>query len=411
MIKWRVNTFGLLILLSSILVFSDIGISDSEPNNTMEEAENIYLGQEVQGSLDSSSDENDYYKITLNSNDPVIMILKGPEIADYDLMVLDSNNSLLAESSGSDSDEIIVYTPAVTGFFYVQVWAYDGSGSYSLKVIEPKTAPKNSYQIRDAFNQDLIHVKITGVYIGMEEYFDLDNGEEVFFGECVQIGITSLTSSDIQIVIPAGQKLISADFDVENKVITKTYVFPLEALSNINYELYAMSTNMFKNVPSAYSTFNMGTLASGNLMKVVDVINSTNKQSTSGQIAVWMITDNAQSSDLQELGATTSEIEDAKQILSDAGLSPSSGDDSSDSDWGSYFEGYGTWICLTLIIVVVILIIVGSIGKRSSLKKRQEESTHYLAFESKQQPPSKPPMQPPLQPPPPPPPLPPPPPP
>lgn len=181
-------------------------------------------------------------------------------------------------------------------------------------------------------------------------------------------------ANDLDIIIPAGQKLIATEEEVEDKIITMTQTIKVQSLSKKNTKLYAMSSNMYKNVPLRYTIYKVGAMASGDLLKLAEVIDENNYQSINGQVAVWMVTDNAQSSYLQQLGASSSMISSAKDMLIDAGIKPPEEDDA-ETDDGFDFGSIFSWICPAIIIILVILAILGAIGKRSEAKAASHSPT------------------------------------
>ena len=362
----RIDALGCLILVL-LLLLSALSISDSEPNDNMQEAEEIVLGSEISGTLDSSSDDYDYYNITLNASVDVIAILDGPENADFDLSIFNHNGTKLAGTTDDwDADESIIFLPEETGYYFIGIWAYDGNGSYTLKVDTPKTTSNDTYTLSDAIEYGYIEAEITGVYDGTEEVFDLKNGKEVFYGQCVKISLTSFVANDLNIVVPCGLKLISSDEEVEDKVITKTHTIKVNSLVANETDIFAMSINMYKNIPILHSTFEMGEMASGDMKKIADHINEHNHQTSAGQAAVWMISDDATSTELEQIGATSSIITAAELMLIEAGITTSENGEEEPDDESTTITD---WIAPIIIIIIVVLIIIGLIIRRPKAKQ------------------------------------------
>jgi hypothetical protein len=366
---WKILLSGYVVATVLLLLFSHAITADSEPNNSMEEAETITLGQEISGSLDVASDEYDFYNITLEADQDVVAVLDGPENSDFDLNIYDSDGTHLAGSMDDiDADEMIKFKSTVTGYYFISIWAYDGSGAYTMSMSLPETTPNDSYTINEAIDNRYIDVEITGVYDGSREEFDLKTGINVFYLRCIEITIESFVSNDLDIVVPAGLQLISNHEDVENKIVTLTDTIDVNSFAQKTVKLLAMSINMNKAVPNVYTTFEVGTMATGDLLKIAQHIDSPSSQSISGQIAIWMVTDDATSTEAQQLGATSSQISSARNILEQAGVEPPKEDDS-DNDDGFDLNPCNNWICLTIIIILVALFVLGVIGKISDSKK------------------------------------------
>jgi hypothetical protein len=336
---------------------------DVEPNDTTETAENINLGQVILGSLDATSDIHDVHNITLEGNNEIVAILDGPADADFNLAIYDSEGLPLAGAESDwDADEVVAYTPPSNGTYFVEVFANLGSGSYTLEVKIPDVAPNTTYELTEAVSQGYIKVALYGVYLGSAESFNLETGENVFFGRCVEIEIVSVVANDLDIIVPQGLLLVADNEAVENKVITSRHKIPVEALSKTTSRLLAMSTNMKKNVPDAWSSFQTGDMAEGDLKKVADELNGTDSQEAAGQIAVWMVTDSAKRDALEQLGASDSEIEEALDIMDSVGVKPPFAREDPDS---------GLLTCVGLVILVIALIvIIAYISSRSKGKSQ-----------------------------------------
>ena len=66
--------------------------------------------------------------------------LTGPSAADFDLYLYKWNGSsfvVVAKSEGANSTEAISYTGGA-GYYYIKVYAYSGSGNFTLSYSLPK---------------------------------------------------------------------------------------------------------------------------------------------------------------------------------------------------------------------------------------------------------------------------------
>jgi hypothetical protein len=357
------------------MAFSCISMADSEPNDTIQEAEILTLGQEVSGTLDSNTDDLDYYNISFTTGSDIIAKLNGPDLADYDLSIYDHNGTKIAGSSTDwDAHETLIFHPTETGFYYIGIWAYDGNGSYTLLVENPKTTSNDTYDIQDAVNKGYIEAEITGVYEGNEDVFDLKNGKEVFYGLCVKVSLTSLVANDLDIMVPCGLTLIPWDEEVEDKVITKTSTIHLESLSSNETEIFAMSTDMYKNIPVLHSTFKIGDMASGDILKIAKHIGEHDHQSSAGQAAIWIITDDATDNDLENIGATSSTVKAAKEILVDSGVTPADNGDGAPQEDGSAIS---EWIVPLIVVVFIAFLLIIILSRRSPRKPAGDKGSSF----------------------------------
>jgi len=125
------------VLLLSIVfvssVFAPIAIADEEPNDTALQAEEIYGGDQVAGTLSSNNDYDDFYEVYLYEGDELTVILTG-NVGDFDLYLYDEDGYELTSSMNDDSNEQIIYVATSDGWYFIDCWAYDGNGQYSLEV-------------------------------------------------------------------------------------------------------------------------------------------------------------------------------------------------------------------------------------------------------------------------------------
>lgn len=357
-----------VVILTLFFLFTcgSIVTGDVEPNDTSETAENINLSQVILGSLDAGSDIQDFHNISLEGNIEIVAILDGPVDDNFNLGIYDSEGLHVAgDDSDIDADEVVVYTPPGNGTYFIEVFAWHGSGQYTLEVKIPDNAPNTTYELAEAISEGYIKVAINGVYRGPAESFNLETGENVFYGRCVVIEIVSVVANDLDIIIPQGLLLVADIEAVENKVITSRHIIHVEALSKTTTILYAMSTDMRKDVPDYTITFQTGDMAQGDLKKVVDELNSTDTQKATGQIAVWMVTDSAKRDTLEQLGANDSEIDEALEILDNVGVEPPFTDEDLDS---------GFLTCMGLVMLVIALIIVIAFISSRSKGKSQDSA-------------------------------------
>ena len=106
--------------------------SESEPNDDFTTANEVYSGAYRTGSTDYYSDRIDYFKIYLNSGSTITATLNGSYVADIDLYLYDSLAYLLDSSTSVTSTEEVSATVGSSGYYYVEVYAYSGSGDYTL---------------------------------------------------------------------------------------------------------------------------------------------------------------------------------------------------------------------------------------------------------------------------------------
>jgi len=100
-----------------------------EPNNSFGQAFGPLASGQTYRAYISSSGDKDYYRISIESLDPVTVLLRdiGGGV-DYDLYFYNANYVEIARSAGGPGqDEEIIYHPSATGTYYILVWSPTGS--------------------------------------------------------------------------------------------------------------------------------------------------------------------------------------------------------------------------------------------------------------------------------------------
>jgi|GEM_PF-5486387 len=125
--------FVAVIIAAMFLTAPSMVLADTEPNDSMAQAESIYDGDTVYGSLDDSTDPDDYYEIYLSSGDMLMATMTGTG-DDFDLFLYDDSGWEVDSSTSGSSFESIYYTASSSGYYYINPNALWGSGTYTLTV-------------------------------------------------------------------------------------------------------------------------------------------------------------------------------------------------------------------------------------------------------------------------------------
>lgn len=107
--------------------------NDTEPNNDFWDAVYVYDGNVISGSLDDSTDIEDYYQIWLNYGDTLTVYMTGTG-DDFDLVLYDWGESWVDDSTNAGPVESITYTVVDSGYHYIVPNADLGSGTYELTI-------------------------------------------------------------------------------------------------------------------------------------------------------------------------------------------------------------------------------------------------------------------------------------
>ena len=130
MLVTAVTSLFLTSILSSVLATPDI-------NNDFSEAVEVKNNDVITESLDESDDLSDYFKIYLEAEDVVEVIVAVPYGQDFDLYLYDESYDLRNKSEidnpGTDEYfEEVFLNATYTGWYYIEVYAFSGAGDYLL---------------------------------------------------------------------------------------------------------------------------------------------------------------------------------------------------------------------------------------------------------------------------------------
>jgi subtilisin family serine protease len=97
----------------------------------------------VTGSLDEMTDKDDVFAVELKRGETIKATLTGDVGTDFDLYLFDPYSDTVQDSTGmivysespNTSNEYFEFTAYQTGTYYLDVYAYAGSGSYTLNVV------------------------------------------------------------------------------------------------------------------------------------------------------------------------------------------------------------------------------------------------------------------------------------
>lgn len=116
---------------------------ETEPNNTSTEASPLAYAAGMPGTLDSTADAEDWYMVTANAGDQIIVSIHWNSALpnQLNLALLDSSLLVLASDSSGDTPKTITVSAPYTGTYYIQLAAPDGGFGYAVSVDVSGYAP------------------------------------------------------------------------------------------------------------------------------------------------------------------------------------------------------------------------------------------------------------------------------
>lgn len=141
--------------------------------------------------------------------------------------------------------------------------------------------------LKEALKKKMISVVVHGTRKGPRAMLS-----HSYYGKCMQLEVKNLTDSTLNLKLETGRTLNCDKETVQNMMITKDLIFTLKGKKSGTYKAYAMCVQEHKSSPDSHDTYQIGELADNNLLQFAKIIEKYNFQDNAGQNAVWVFTDN-----------------------------------------------------------------------------------------------------------------------
>ncbi|MBX7241009.1 MAG: hypothetical protein K1X92_04610 [Bacteroidia bacterium] len=110
-----------------------------------------------------------------------------------------------------------------------------------------------------------------------------------YLGKTLEIGVKNLTAKPLKVRINAGQIFVSKDTTVQDLIVTDTIWVEIAPQQAIYTAVPTMCTQSFNRSPGKSEVFNIGEMASGNLLTLALCLSANNISSSTAQSAVWAV--------------------------------------------------------------------------------------------------------------------------
>ena len=117
------------------------------------------------------------------------------------------------------------------------------------------------------------------------------SGEGGHSGKSLKLVIQNNQKKKLRLHIPAGLIFHSQDTSEQDLIVINSRAVEFEKAQKRTIRLYGMCTQASNSSPGTGSAFQMGSMASGNLGKLVSFIDEKRITEQSAQYAIWAITD------------------------------------------------------------------------------------------------------------------------
>lgn len=165
---------------------------------------------------------------------------------------------------------------------------------FIVSIFINNNAKADTISLFEAINKKLIVLSATRNEI-------VNNAESYtpsYTGKCIKLSIQNISGKNLKIHLEPGRFMMPDDSAAQRMIVTREEFIAVNKALTVNREIYAMCSQLSKHSPSADAKFEVGGMASGNLLKVAQFISEKNYQSNAGQHALWAISDNANPGDI-----------------------------------------------------------------------------------------------------------------
>lgn len=153
------------------------------------------------------------------------------------------------------------------------------------------------HTIEEAIQKGLVEVAITGADTNMEDTLS-DDFTSVYFGKSIVLSIQNKSGNHLRLKLENGRVFSAQDEAVQDMVVTHGELITLHRGRTQEHEIYAMCAEMTDQAPSASNSFTLGTMAVEDVQGMTALVEKYKVQNSSGQDAVWAITDDIPVSNL-----------------------------------------------------------------------------------------------------------------
>ena len=153
--------------------------------------------------------------------------------------------------------------------------------AFSINLLHAKSIP-----LSEAIKKKMVSVSISAVNK------DRDKAQSTYWGACLNLTISNLTSTPISIEMEPGMFVTPNDSSTQRLIILDNSTLMIAANKTKKSTLNAACSQMFKSAPSADLAYNINGKADGSLLDLAKLIAVKKYHSYAAQNAVWALTDN-----------------------------------------------------------------------------------------------------------------------
>lgn len=152
----------------------------------------------------------------------------------------------------------------------------------------------DTISVKQAMEEKMVKVVLIKSYPLLPAVHDIS----AYTGDCIKMHVENMTDKSIKIFLEAGRFLFPDDTAEQRMIVTRDQMITLYKKQKKELVVYAMCSEMHDSTPDSASTFEMGSKAEGDLLKLAQLISKNNWQDMTAQSAIWSITDGNDYSDI-----------------------------------------------------------------------------------------------------------------
>jgi len=186
---------SVLILIASTLIVAASAEESRVDNETPESAVEVWFGDVKTEELNSTTNISAWYKIDLRAGAVITLNLTVPVTGDFDIYMYDDPDyEDIVNSSGEGQFEEIIFTIPDPGYYFIECYAYDGNGSYTLKIDGVNPSDNDN----DVGNATVIAIGQTKTSTMSKGSFDLQDwySVNISVGDNITVHMTVPNSGD-----------------------------------------------------------------------------------------------------------------------------------------------------------------------------------------------------------------------
>ncbi len=311
-------------------------LAETEPNNLPADANDAptNVSYVLKGDTTYGYDGSDFFRFNLTSTEVIEAVITDTlpcEGSDCNMLEAYSGNGAeLLDPFNKPMEGGDVYFSGFRGdSFLLQVRGENRGGPYSVQVLVYPVEYESGERVAlTRANETSAVVAIAGAQVKSSSHpYDLQlEGDGIYYGKALTLYVVNISPVNLVVVLPAGLTWIASDSIYTDFVVTHTQSFTVHAWTYIAQPIVVAAVSPYGWVPGDPSrsldgpTYYLGPIAEGDLAMVTAETDRNSYSFEAEQMAVWAVTAGQSKADFDSLGGSTYHYNEARTLLSRAGV-------------------------------------------------------------------------------------------